>query len=76
MLTLHQIRYATPIYPKNSHERLRGRLGSGDVRDPNPATPWLVVPIISDYFDIIGGQHGERSTILTTRETLRVDHLN
>ena len=79
MLTLHQIRYTTPIYRKHSRGRPGERPGSGEARHPNPATPWLVVPIISNYFRVIMAGMWERSTTLTTRErrlTLRIDHLN
>ena len=79
MLNLHQIRYTTPIYRRHSRGRPGERLGSGNARDPNPATSWLVVPIISNFFQVIEAGMWERNTALTARErrlTLWIDHLN
>ncbi len=42
-----------PIDRSHSRERLGERLGRGDATDPNAATPWLVVPIISNYLQVI-----------------------
>lgn len=61
MLILHQICYTTPIYRKNSRERLGERLGSGDARDPNPATLWNERELLDSEdqpYELQGGREG------------------
>jgi hypothetical protein len=70
VLILHQIRYTTPIYRKNSRERLGERLGSGDARDPDPATLWLVVSVISSYFEVEADMWGAWRHTHNERELL------